>query len=148
VTRDELIAALERAKGEDRRIDVAIWELFEADPKKYRRTPPDRPKYSDWESCHDGVWGDFYPSLNAKRYTGSIDDALTLVPKGWTVARINQNDDKTWACELREGFLTSYNRVVFGGDKHKDPSAAIALCIASLRARTNLDDPRAPESSK
>lgn len=69
------------------------------------------------------------------RYTASIDAAMTLVPEGWTVAHITQNDDKSWFVELREGFLTSYTRVVMSPLKTSTP--AIALCIAALKARDN-----------
>lgn len=60
-----------------------------------------------------------------------LDAALMLVPEGWTVATISQNDDKSWFAELREGFLTSYNRVALSPVKSSTP----ALCIAALRAQ-------------
>lgn len=70
-----------------------------------------------------------------KPYTTDLNFAFEAKPEGWTLARLNENDDKSWACELREGFLTSYNRVVFGGKNHRDPTAALSLCLAAMRAR-------------
>lgn len=46
----------------------------------------------------------FSPLLNES-------DAFTLVRQivpGWTVGNIAQQDDRTWFCELRKGYLTSY----------------------------------------
>ena len=58
---------------------------------------------------------------------------MTLVPEGWILANIGQNDDKSWYAELREGYRTSYNRVAVSD--LKTPTAALALCIAALKAK-------------
>ena len=69
------------------------------------------------------------------RWTESVDAALSLVPEGWTVASIGQNDDKTWHVELREGYRTSYNRVVIAPDNYKAATPALALATAAMKAR-------------
>lgn len=100
-----------------------VWspEWYSGPPNDYLRWPDPSPGVAKYRNIH--------------RYTISVDMALTIVPKGWTVARINQNDDRTWACELRRGYLTSYTAVVFGGKYHKDPTAALAVCKAAINAR-------------
>lgn len=127
----ELIARLESATEGSRGIDTEIhcfihgWRLIEVDARSGAFA---------WEhKAQEFVSG----PLGAPYYTTSVDAALTLVPKGWTTARICENDDKSWAVELREGYLTSYTRVVFGGKNHHDRTPALALCIASLRARAS-----------
>lgn len=118
----DLIERLEKATGPDRDVDVAIWAALFADPRKYRRASDEGPRYSDWESNHSGKWEPFYPILNAAPYTASIDAAMMLVPEG-----------STWEV----GF--SDNRVFWAGiDEHpsyRGATAAIALCIAALKAR-------------
>lgn len=104
---NDLITRLEHAYGPDRELDRAI-------------------------HIRDGLLGvGMYG--DHPRYTASIDAALTLVPEGWTVATICQNDDKSWFAELREGFLTSYNRVALSPVKSSTP--ALALAAAALKAR-------------
>lgn len=77
-------------------------------------------------------------------YTSSLDAAVALVEKvlgdKWTIARIifNQNDNRTWHAELREGYLTSYSSVVLAGGYTRYnsglPNGALALCLALVRA--------------
>lgn len=63
-------------------------------------------------------------------YTTSIDAALALVPDGWN-RRLSESDNHNWWVELREGFETSYNRVIHAEAR----TAPLALCIAALKAR-------------
>lgn len=104
---NDLITRLERAEGPDRELD---WAIHIRDGL-----------------LGVGMYGD-HP-----RYTASIYAALTLVPEEWTVVTISQNDDKSWFAELREGFLTSYNRVALSPVKSSTP--ALALAAAALKAR-------------
>ena len=84
-----------------------------------------------------------------KPYTTSIDAAVALIERklpGWTLANLSQEDDKTWFAELREGFLTSYRRVIHSSSEPgrlpsaRPPTPALALCIALLRALRALQD--------
>ena len=139
MTLPELIAALKAAAEPSRELDLAIRdiEILWTGTIQIGEIGGD-----DW--LYLGVNGPFpyrhpvgYVSNSPKivycpRYTGSIDAALTLVPKGWRVATIGQNDNGSWWCELREGHITSYASVVFG---LKSPTAPLALCIAALKAR-------------
>lgn len=76
--------------------------------------------------------------------TTSLDAIVALIERklpGWTLARLGQNDDKTWHAELREGYLTSYDRVATSSYRpgSRPASPALALCIALLRALRTQD---------
>lgn len=64
--------------------------------------------------------------------TESIDAAMTLVPKRWS-RHLSEDDKNIWWVELRRGHATSYDSVIIT----KNQSLAIALCLASLKARLN-----------
>ena len=121
---DKLIALT----GPDFNVDKEIYKALFADEYAARveklKSGPMGPRLTVYD--YDGY-------IAVPAYTASIDAAMTLVPEGWTVAHITQNDDKSWFAELREGFLTSYNRVATSPINTATP--AIALCIAALKAR-------------
>lgn len=80
-------------------------------------------------------WGDAVIS-------GNTDSAIWLCEHcfpEWTIAelRFNQNDDKTWHCELRKGHLTAYSSVVIAGGFSKYSSGlqtpALSICLALVR---------------
>lgn len=122
----EIIERLSLLKGTDKEVDEAIAAALVGVEIEWSNVRQRNVYHAD------GLWvsiGEIKP------YTASIDAAMSLVPEGWTVARIAQNDDKSWFVELREGFLTSYNRVAMSPLKTSTP--AIALCIAALKARDN-----------
>lgn len=134
---EDLIAELESVKEGTMELDCRIHsELLgldfcsvlgsvrEGETEYFARRPA---KEGDVMECQD--------QYCARSYSNSLDAALDLVPTGWTVARIGQNDDKTWTAELREGLYFSYSRVVFGPSDHKAPTPALALAIAALKAR-------------
>jgi hypothetical protein len=89
----------------------------------------------DWEiHLRDGLDGvGMYGDHPA--YTGSLDAAMTLVPQGWTFANLTQSDTRGWWCELRQGFLTSYDKAAMGRQLN-NANPAIAIVAASLRARS------------
>lgn len=66
-------------------------------------------------------------------FTASLDAAMTLVPEGWWVAKLEQwrtgAPTRTWASTLR---LDPHN----DEEVHKSgkPSAALAICAVALRA--------------
>ena len=125
----ELIERLEKATGPRGALDVAIWEALIADPAKHRRTPTGRPRYSDWESLHDdGEWHPFYPSLNTKAYTTSLDAALSLLRDDWHLIRLSQLSPTSWIAEVGENIrddLTCEAEAATG---------PLALAIAVVRA--------------
>lgn len=128
MTIEELIAKLESATGPDRDLDFEIAYAI------------------DWRVSDDlnfRQYADTYKKLarkdNYPAYTESIDCALTLVPEGWTVANIGQRDSGAWWAELRRGSQTSYDKVELSGIGINDKlPLAIAICIASLKARLAL----------
>ncbi len=114
---NDLIARLEKATKPDRDLDADIWRNM------------------------NGA-----PMLKPPHYTASIDAALTLVPEGvlWEIDfKLNIGDDFDWR---RGETKTAYSAGAGSRwDNKKTPanwqysrhqtSAAIALCIAALRAR-------------
>lgn len=89
------------------------------------------------------AWPPFAPGSKIDKgipaFTTSLDAIVALIERklpGWTVARLGQNDDKTWHAELREGYLTSYDRVATSSYRpgSRPATPALALCIAFLRA--------------
>lgn len=121
----ELAERLEKASGPDQEIDGAIclalgWTLqkMKGDSRPYYRKP--------------GVTL-YYMRSEPPAYTTSIDAALTLVPEGWTW------DVDATAPELGIDWTlhapSKHGRRITGTSEH----AAIALCIASLRARGGGD---------
>lgn len=119
MTRDELIAALEKATGPDRELDAAIALAL------------------GWTK-HVRVWGYAWTRADGSdatwnglpAYTASIDAAVSLVPDGWCPL-IGQNvHHRHWSCLVQ--------RVTDSGDiesRHDSAATpAIALCIAALKA--------------
>lgn len=104
----DLIARLEAAKEGSRELDVAII-----------RAGYGIPIVQDSWSDQDLLAGDIVPM-----YTRSLDAALTLVPDGWQ-------------CDVR--ICDGACRATVGGTKKfgeaRAPTAALALCIAALKAR-------------
>lgn len=127
-TLEEVIARLERAAGPDRELDADIIRAL-------------------YPACHIGpyVVGDDEPVVfhaeplvqnkhEVPRYTSSLDAALTLVPEGWFVANFAQwrsgAPTRTWAATLKLDPDCDEER-----HTSNRPSAALALCLAALRAR-------------
>ncbi len=121
----ELALRCEAATGADREIDVEI-EARKIDAKT-GLADCSFPTVEKW------VAAALQYGWNVPRYTASLDAAMTLVPEGWTVANLSQSDTKGWWAELRQGLLSSYDKVVFGKQLN-NATPALALCAASLRA--------------
>lgn len=100
-----LIERLEAASGPDRTLDGAI----------------QRAMGQDWPIHFSGCGV-------ANAFSTSIDAAMTLVPEGWhTFLATEDRHSHSWGWELRGGF---------GQKAHgRAPTPALALCIASLKAR-------------
>ena len=129
----DLIQRLTEATGPDRTLDCAIHaiklggELRRVEPPTYEATRyfcnpnPD----IDWIG---------YDLLNvAPAYTASLDSALTLVPEGmgWR-AGSRKNDLGEWEHFSR---IEEVLQVRPPWNWHHAATPALALCIASLRAR-------------
>jgi hypothetical protein len=122
MTIDELIARLESAAEGSRDFDYRIAQVIG----------------NKWmEGVREGDSPPFAPRSIADRtiprYTTSVDAALTLVPDGWVVANISQNDNRLWWTCLNRGYRTSYDATAIAGDL---ATPALAVCVAALRART------------
>lgn len=110
-------------------------ELKELIERVKAATGPDRELDEDIRIHFDPVGSVFYSE--SKAYTGSIDAALALVERclpGWTVARMSQGDNRLWTVELREGFLTSYGKVVIQPDHWQGTTLPLAIILALLTA--------------
>ncbi len=77
-----------------------------------------------------------FNSASARRYTASIDAAMTLVPEGWSPA-IDCRSERPFASV--ESSLDA-DPFTFGSRKGQGYGAtpALALCAAALRARDGL----------
>lgn len=108
----DLITRLEAAEGPDRELDAEIFLQIDPDATDNGDGTFDSP-YFDQSHHHP------------RKYTASIDAALTLVPEGWiwqlspTYAEVFELVDSTG----------------FGGFCADAPTPANALCIAALKAR-------------
>lgn len=126
MTREELIAALEKAEGPSQILNDAILQHIEG-----------------WENLGGGWlrWNDgrrerFDYTFPPPLYTSSIDAALTLAPDGWALLRINlyhspQNPGWGWGVHLCNTLHPQMGQIV--GESRA--SMAIAICIAALKAR-------------
>jgi hypothetical protein len=130
MTHDELIAALEKAKGADQRLDAEILahlvggtvEQFRINSRwcvsvtgysgKTRLWQPRRREEQKWRMA---------------KFTASIDAALTLVPErhNWLTCIINGS------VQAQIGPTNSFQ----AADVRGVATPALALCIAALRAR-------------
>lgn len=120
MTLNELIAALERAEGPSDELDIACapyagWVFAKCIVSISVGTPRDAWVKTDGS----GEWRFEPPS-----FTASIDAALTLVPEGYNALIYPTGAARVWPIKGRRVDDLSYGR-----------SAALALCIAALKAR-------------
>lgn len=142
----DLIAKLEAAGEGSRELDALIVAAVD-----YRPAWLDRDEGQLWADMRGAPtvrWQDARMKRgpgNPSAYdlppevTTSLDALVGLVGRklpGWTLAQLSQQDDKTWFAELREGFLTSYDRVASSSVREgcRPKTAPLALCIAFLKA--------------
>lgn len=148
MTREELIAALEKATGPSRAMDAELWWL--ADERASRiafwNAAAGMPRPLPSPDIPPGL-GRLAVETCAPRYTESIDAALTLVPegcgcqvgrplkrfvRGWYASVFMEFDD---GCGVRHwSDYDNQNDVVRPKDSYR-ATPALALCIASLKAR-------------
>lgn len=136
---NKIIERLEKATGPDRELDALIVaELHDATMRPY---PPsdDFGPHDKWQFwTHDGKH--FLGSeaeFPVPAYTSSVDAALTLVPDGlpWMVRR-----SQPW--DAAHPYCAAYVQTA-EHDEHssltKATTAARALCIAALKARSTIN---------
>lgn len=145
----ELLEMVKAASGPDREIDLALTNAFDRHESGYlwrwggQAVAPGSKDIAvldapDEDMIH--LIGDNRSVIIPPKRTASIDAALALTERllpGWTIAHLTQQDDKTWFCELREGFLTSYNRVAMsetGYGKNRPKTLPLAILQALLSA--------------
>lgn len=116
---DDLIARLEAASEGSRELDGDIAEALALHP-------PDAPRM--WGVVGNASFAiDGGRSWDAPRYTASLDAALTLIQNGLFISLHRHSDG--WYCIVRPH---SQSAVEFQGCQKP---AALALCIAALKAR-------------
>ena len=119
----DLIARLEKATEPDRELDIAIATVICEYPIVHEKDD------GGWVSLPQTV---VHITRWAKEYTSSIDDALTLVPKGFAFSLL---DLGTFTPKVRP--QCEYARPSDAGSDVVDGATpAIALCIAALKARS------------
>ena len=122
----DLIARLESAAEGSRELDAEIWACLQGctSPLEYEQVDHGGPAREAVICGSLAAWLDEIP-----HYTTSLDAALTLVPEG-----------KAWDCGYYPGYDNTGHAEVFlgsGDPAFRAPAKtpALALCIASLRAR-------------
>lgn len=117
----ELIVRLEKATGPDRALDGDIAVACSYATGFLERHGK---REDGWVSK-----GEHHAVVPAPAYTASIDAALTLVTERWSY-RVGANEPRTNAqAVLARSYPT--NKII----EQEAANPAIALCIASLRAR-------------
>lgn len=135
MTKDELIAALEKATGPSRELDAEIsaaTRLLPGFPRHEYVAPATMEAREDGTvDCYAAAPGrapQRVERARAPQWTASIDAALALVPDGWTRAVDATAPELGVDVQL---FPPADGSEVVGSHKHE----ALALCIAALRAR-------------
>ena len=114
-----LVERIEGATAPDREIDYRLFEFVRTDA----------------EHC-SYIEGKPYPA-----YTSSVDDALRLVPRGWAFSLAEMMGlplERRWRCHLRD-HNEPYNPATCAWVDKDCPTAPLAICAASLRARINQE---------
>lgn len=128
--RDTLLALAERVEGlsnPDREVDAEVAAALRTGTE-HRWAD----NFPEWEGRSDGrvyleTGG---PSFPAPAFTGSLDAAKTLVPKGWHVGMLTECDeDDSPSCCLTQNEEPCRDAVGRGADM------ALSLVAAALRAR-------------
>lgn len=121
----ELIARMETATGPSRELDEAI--ALAADPESKVAL------HCIGDDCP--VWyRSNAPKIDLPEFTASIDAALTLVPEGWNWLARSPSDN---SIRYKSKFFAHIDRLPAdqGDELAYAETAAIALCIAALKAR-------------
>lgn len=120
MTLAELVNRLESESEGNQLLDIAIWDEIENWPKETN--------LPNWRTAPNGR--PVHESMFAPAYTTSVDSALTLVPEGASKGLSQMDGRGRWNATVTVGsgpFAHFHNGWA--------NSAALALCIAALRAR-------------
>ena len=125
----DLIARLEQATEGSRELDAVTEVEKRACEARDTGLTPDQA--AQWRHLGDGWVGDYHTKYMAPHYTTSIDAALTLV-----------DTDRFWARividrEFGAATLFEHGEQHIGGATAEAATAALALCIAALKARSS-----------
>lgn len=120
----DLIAEMEAATEGSREFDITIARLL---GHKLRVGP--------WMAAPNPMEPDYPATIPVPFYTTSLDAALILVPKGWTWSVDATAPECLIDWVLYEPGLWADGARAVKGESH---TPALALCIASLRARQAL----------
>lgn len=135
----ELADGCEKATGPDRELDCAIYNAIPDGPNhKAERLPMEK-----WGDRFDDGWHtmwadreDKYPE-QLKRYTASLDAAMTLVPEGFrrSIEDMDEGTPPLCRLELHNGDDEFWSRAL---------TWPLAICAAALKARAR----HTPESKQ
>lgn len=121
----ELAERVEALTGPDRKMDIAIWMACVANAQQLELVEKGREYHGDSEA-------DFRADRmsDGKRYTGSLDAAMSLVPKGhlWTLDSFEGPRSTAGVWKPQTGWL------IYPCDAPKTATPALALTAACLRA--------------
>lgn len=125
----DALQRLEKATGPDRELDIAIafavGEIRDRDGNYLFATGNESDMVVEAGPC------DTYLHAQPLRYyTASIDAALTLVPEGYACS-VDRNEDGTGCATVSP----DYSDMGFLSSSRRAATPAIALCVASLKAR-------------
>jgi hypothetical protein len=135
---DDLIEKLGRATGPDRELDLAIIN-FKADlPWKWMHVWSDTIVQEKYGPVGPKTPGN--PICSLERFTESMDDAMTLMPKGAGIRleRYWLRDREAWTAVASTGGIPSNPARQFVAEDAYTP--ALALCIAALKARAEMTE--------
>ena len=122
----QLAERVEQASGPNRALDAAIHVALFIPSERAGRIDVDELRgVVGWHP----IDGPYQSAVDAKRFTSSIDAAMTLVPEGWEriqqeQARVSDGSVRCWATV--DNWPASPRRCA---------TPALALCAAALRAR-------------
>lgn len=144
MTYDALIEALEKATGPDGHLDAEIAKHVGIERRPRWLSEAGAYSGCEWLVGHPG--GSDPWERNPPAYTASLDAALTLVPDGYlwdvSLARYYHNGVEDWNAEGGRLFYAASVRPDRGVininelyEWDQSPTPALALCIASLKAR-------------
>lgn len=133
---EALIVRLEAAVGPDRELDADIDVTVRPGEIRWKQAIGTMEMYPTVKRASSNYVGGFVLEY-VPAYTASIDAALTLVPEGWRLYGLSDQTHFQSNCGWHAGVDQYFGRVCMPHNIHsvQAPTAPLAICIASLRAR-------------